>query len=261
MLDASVGLEEGIVALSDRTTRQAATLEETTGSLAVIAQAVRETTQSIGHAREIADEARRQAERSGEAVRRACTAMGRISSSSVEIGDIVAIIDGIASQTNLLSLNAAIEAARAGEAGRGFSIVAQEVRLLAQGTAAAADRIKGLVEMSAEHVTAGVDAVDDTGGAFGDIIEKVQRLNGVLEAISLSATDQASGLDSICVSVNDLDRVTQENAAMVAGSMAATRSVADRSIQIERLASATVRGGRTGPLQRAGDGVSRPLGA
>ena len=242
MLDASVSLEEGITALSNRTERQAATLQETSGSLALITQGVKETTEGIKHVREIADTAREEAQQSGGVVRRACSAMERIASSSRQIGQIVTVIDQMAAQTNLLSLNAAIEAARAGEAGRGFSVVASEVRVLAQQSADAASQIKALADLSAEHVKAGVKVVDSTGAALQEIIDKVQQLNSVLDGVSRSATEQTLSLECINLAINDLDRVTQQNAAMVDCSLAATRKVADQSTRIKSLASATVRG-------------------
>jgi methyl-accepting chemotaxis protein len=154
------------------------------------------------------------------------TAMGQIENSSREISNIIVVIDDIAFQTNLLALNAGVEAARAGEAGKGFAVVAQEVRELAQRSAKAAKEIKALINASGEQVKSGVSLLGETGKALGEIVKQVQEINTNVVAIVEGAREQATGLKEINQSVNAMDQGTQQNAAMVEQSTAASHSLA-----------------------------------
>ena len=140
--------------LSHRTEAQAASLEETSGALNAVTETVKKTADGSARARIVVGEARANAEKAGDVVRRAVEAMGRIEKSSQQISQIIGVIDEIAFQTNLLALNAGVEAARAGEAGKGFAVVASEVRALAQRSAEAAKEIKGLIASSTDEVAA-----------------------------------------------------------------------------------------------------------
>ena len=163
--------------LSRRTEQQAASLEETAAALDEVTSTVKKTTDGAKQARTVVSEARGDAEKSGEIVRRAVEAMGRIEKSSPEISQIIGVIDEIAFQTNLLALNAGVEAARAGEAGRGFAVVASEVRALAQRSAEAAKEIKGLITTSNTEVGNGVKLVAETGESLARIVGKVSQIN------------------------------------------------------------------------------------
>ena len=221
--------------LSKRTEQQAASLEETAAALDEITATVRRTAEGAGSARRTVDSARKDAEKGGEVVERAVAAMGQIESSSREIGAIIGVIDEIAFQTNLLALNAGVEAARAGEAGRGFAVVAQEVRALAQRSADAAKEIKTLISNSTAQVDEGVGLVGETGEALNRIIAGVQDINRIVAEIAASATEQATGLNQVNIAVNQMDQATQQNAAMVEQSTAASHSLSNEARELGRL--------------------------
>lgn len=221
--------------LSRRTEQQAASLEETAAALDEITATVRKTAESVGEARRLVDEARGGAERSGSVVRDAVSAMGGIENSSRQIGNIIGVIDEIAFQTNLLALNAGVEAARAGDAGRGFAVVATEVRALAQRSADAAKEIKTLISTAGQQVQLGVRLVDNTGEALGTIVDQVVHLNQLMTEIAASAAEQATGLQEVNTAVNQMDRVTQQNAAMVEEANAASQGLSREAQELARL--------------------------
>jgi methyl-accepting chemotaxis protein len=221
--------------LSRRTEQQAASLEETAAALDEITVTVRKTSEGASHARKVVSEAKTDAEHTGQVVGKAVQAMTAIEKSSRQVSQIIGVIDEIAFQTNLLALNAGVEAARAGEAGRGFAVVASEVRGLAQRSAEAAKEIKALISTSTEQVSDGVSLVGETGEALGRILDRVGEINTIVSGIASSAHEQAAGLDQVNTAVNQMDQVTQQNAAMVEQSTASSRSLADETRELARL--------------------------
>jgi methyl-accepting chemotaxis protein len=221
--------------LSRRTEQQAAALERTAAALDEITATVGQTAQGAESAGRAVAEATEAATRSGDIVTQAVGAMGRIENASHEIGQIIGVIDEIAFQTNLLALNAGVEAARAGEAGRGFAVVASEVRALAQRSAEAAKDIKGLIANSSSEVAAGVNLVNGTGEALKLIAAKVVEINGLVLAIAASAREQATGLAQVNVAVNAMDQGTQQNAAMVEQTTAASHGLAAQAKELSGL--------------------------
>jgi methyl-accepting chemotaxis protein len=223
--------------LSKRTEQQAASLEETSSALEEITVAVKNSTERATEASHMVDEARRSTKRSSAVVKDAVSAMRRIEQASGEIGQIINVIDEIAFQTNLLALNAGVEAARAGEAGKGFAVVAQEVRELAQRSANAAKDIKTLIGRSSAEVDAGVTLVTATGEALGLIQGHVIKINEHVHSIATAAKEQSTRLSEVSMAVNEMDQVTQRNAAMVEESTAATNRLADEASNLSRLIS------------------------
>jgi methyl-accepting chemotaxis protein len=221
--------------LSRRTEQQAASLEETAAALDQITATVRKTAEGANEASTLVGAAKADAERSGEVVQQAVTAMSAIETSSKQVSQIIGVIDEIAFQTNLLALNAGVEAARAGDAGRGFAVVASEVRALAQRSADAAKEIKTLISASSQQVAQGVDLVGETGKALERIVMQVNQINGVVTEIAASAQEQASGLHQVNTAVNQMDQVTQQNAAMVEQSTAASHALAQEADELAAL--------------------------
>ena len=218
-------ISTGAAELSHRTEKQAASLEETAAALDELTSQVNFSADNARTAALSVANASGDATKSGEVVQQAIAAMKSIESSSGEISQIIGVIDEIAFQTNLLALNAGVEAARAGEAGKGFAVVAQEVRELAQRSAQAAKEIKDLITASELHVREGVELVGRAGNALENITGQVVQINGLISQISSSASEQAVGLKEINAAVNQMDQVTQQNAAMVEEATAASLSL------------------------------------
>ena len=221
--------------LAKRTEKQAASLEETSAALEEITSTVRVATGRAEEASEMVSHTKEHTEQSATIVRDATAAMQRIEDATAEIGKIINVVDEIAFQTNLLALNAGVEAARAGEAGKGFAVVAQEVRELAGRAAGAAKDIKALVTRSSNEVKTGVDLVKATGEALTRIGDDVWKINDHVHAIFTSAREQSTGLTEINIAIGQMDQATQQNAAMVEESTAASHSLASDAENLNRL--------------------------
>ncbi|WP_370321858.1 methyl-accepting chemotaxis protein [Oricola sp.] len=221
--------------LSRRTEQQAANVEETAAAVEEVTASVKESASRAEEAGVLVNRTRVSAEKSGEVVRQAIAAMGEIEESSRKIGNIIGIIDEIAFQTNLLALNAGVEAARAGEAGKGFAVVAQEVRELAQRSADAAKEIKTLINTSSQQVKAGSDLVNETGKTLGTIVTEVHDVNVNVVAIVDAVREQSATLQEINKAVTEIDKGTQQNAAMVEESTAASHGLANEAQSLSDL--------------------------
>ena len=232
IVHSSSEIASGALDLSSRTEQTASNLEESAASMEQISATVRTT---ADHARQAADIARSNAQvaqRGGEVMSSMVSTMDEIHRSSSKISDIIGVIDGIAFQTNILALNAAVEAARAGDAGRGFAVVASEVRSLAQRSAGAAREIKSLITDSVDRIEAGTGVARSAGQTIGEIVEGAQRINQLLDEIATGAKEQSQGVSQVGTAVQDLDRLTQQNAALVEQTAAAADILKDRAIAL-----------------------------
>jgi methyl-accepting chemotaxis protein-1 (serine sensor receptor) len=223
---ASAQIASGNHDLSARTEAQAASLEETAASIEQLTGVVRQSAEHAQHAAQLANDASDIASAGGSVMTEAVGTMTGIADSSAKVGEIIAVIDGIAFQTNILALNAAVEAARAGEQGRGFAVVAAEVRTLAQRSAAAAKEIKALIEQSAQRVDAGAALIGRAGESIHEIVGAVQRVTTIVGEISSASQEQSGGIHQVNIAVNQMDEATQRNAALVEQASAATQSLA-----------------------------------
>ncbi|WP_353223516.1 methyl-accepting chemotaxis protein [Salinisphaera hydrothermalis] len=218
--------------LSSRTQQQAASLQETAASMEEMTSTVRQNAENARQADQLSRNVRTQASEGGQVVDRAVRAMSEISDSSHRITEIVSLIDDIAFQTNLLALNASVEAARAGEQGRGFAVVASEVRNLASRSATAAKDIKTLVDESAQKVADGSKQVELSGKTLNEIIESINQVSNIISDIATAGSEQAQGIDQVNTAVSQMDSVTQQNAALVEESAAASASLEEQAQQL-----------------------------
>ncbi|MBC3862331.1 HAMP domain-containing protein [Undibacterium jejuense] len=234
---ASTQIATGNLDLSSRTEQQAGSLEETASAMEELTSTVKHNSDNTKAAQIMANRASDVAQKGGAVVGEVISTMGSINESSKKIVDIIAVIDGIAFQTNILALNAAVEAARAGEQGRGFAVVASEVRNLAQRSASAAKEIKTLINDSVEKVGIGGKLVDQAGATMQEVVASVQRLTTVISEIANANQEQSSGLNQINTAIIDMDSVTQQNSALVEEAAAAAASMQNQAILLEQVVS------------------------
>ncbi|MCI3131551.1 methyl-accepting chemotaxis protein [Phenylobacterium aquaticum] len=252
--------------LARRTEKQAASLEQTAAALDQITATVRRATEGAVQAEAAAQDARADAQGSDETVRQAVDAMSAIEASSSQIGQIIGVIDEIAFQTNLLALNAGVEAARAGDAGKGFAVVASEVRALAQRSAQAAKEIKELISTSSRQVGDGAQLVGRTGEALERMVSRVNQISVLITEIAASSREQSLGLGQVNAAINDMDKVTQQNAAMVEQSTAASHNLLREaealsdSMSAFRTSNAPSRSSRPAPRAQAPAAALKTVG-
>ena len=221
--------------LGHRTEQAASSLEQTAASMEELTATVRQSADSARQANQLATTAAGTAAKGGEVMQQVVTTMQDIHHSSQKIADIIGVIDGIAFQTNILALNAAVEAARAGEQGRGFAVVATEVRSLAQRSAEAAKEIKTLIQTSVEKVDSGTQLVAHAGATIHEIVQGVQRVNGIIGEISTAAAEQSDGISQVNVAVTQLDQMTQQNGALVGESTTAAENLREQAQRLAEL--------------------------
>lgn len=235
---ASSEIAQGNADLSSRTEQQASALEETASSMEQLGATVRQNADNAGQANQLASKASTVAKEGGHSVAEVVATMRDINASSQKVGEIIGVIDSIAFQTNILALNAAVEAARAGEHGKGFAVVAQEVRTLAQRSATAAREIKHLINTSANSVERGTVQVGAAGEKMEEIVTSIQRVTDIMAEISAASREQSQGVAQVGEAITQMDRTTQQNAALVEESAAAAESLRSQSERLVGLVSA-----------------------
>ena len=233
--NASKEIASGNLDLSSRTENQASSLEETASAMEELTSTVQQNADNAKQANQLVVSASDFAVKGGNVVGQVVQTMGSIKESSGKIVDIIAVIDGIAFQTNILALNAAVEAARAGEQGRGFAVVASEVRSLAQRSAAAAKEIKELISDSVDKVQMGGSLVDQAGAAMEHIVTSVKQVADIMSEIAAASVEQSSGISQVNLAINEMDNATQQNAALVEQAAAAAQAMQEQAANLHRV--------------------------
>ena len=236
--------------LSERTTRQAATIEETSASIEQLSAAVVQNAQRATTASEMAQGVSKSAKQGGAVMSNANKAMAAIEQSSSKISNIIGMIDDIAFQTNLLALNASVEAARAGDAGKGFAVVAVEVRRLAQSAAQASSEVKVLIEASAGEVRAGSRLVSEVARTLQEILQGAEESSALIESIALANREQSSALEEVTTAVRQMDEMTQHNAALVEQTNAAIEQTEAQAADLDGIVDIFEVDAREGPAER-----------
>lgn len=213
VLSAAGGLSTAATQLSAGSSETASSLEETVASTEEMASMVRSNSASARQAQETTQEGKLVAKIGEENMSNLYLAVGTVAKSSRQIEEIISIIDDIAFQTNLLALNAAVEAARAGEHGKGFAVVADAVRSLAQRSSQAAKEISGLIHTSTAQINSSQNLAELGKKSISDIVTTIIKISEITASISLASEEQASGLSNISKAMNEIDKVTQQNAA------------------------------------------------
>ncbi|MCM7534355.1 methyl-accepting chemotaxis protein [Enterobacter sp. DN] len=201
--------------LSVKTEQQSASLVQTAASMEEMAVSTKNNADNTRLASEQANIATLQARKGGELMGQVANNMQSITDCAQQMTEIISLIDGIAFQTNILALNAAVEAARAGDHGKGFSVVAGEVRSLAHRSAEAAKNIKSLIEVTSHNVTQGVNVVSEAEKNMHDIVTGSGNVSRLMDEISASTSEQEKGISQITQALSELERVTQSNVSMV----------------------------------------------
>ena len=258
---ASSEIASGNLDLSSRTEQQAGSLEETAAAMEELSSTVKHNSDNTKEAQSMANNASDIAQKGGAVVGDVISTMSSINDSSKKIVDIIAVIDGIAFQTNILALNAAVEAARAGEQGRGFAVVASEVRNLAQRSASAAKEIKALINDSVEKVGTGTKLVDQAGETMQEVVASVKRLTTIISEIANANQEQSTGLNQINTAIIEMDGVTQQNSALVEQAAAAAASMQEQAASLENVVRQFHLGGvaeRGGPAKASTQRIASP---
>ncbi|MDP9900827.1 methyl-accepting chemotaxis protein [Variovorax ginsengisoli] len=255
---ASSQIASGNQDLSSRTEEQASSLEQTAASMEELTSTVKQNAENARQANQLAVSASEVAVRGGSVVSEVVETMDAIHASSRKIVDIIAVIDGIAFQTNILALNAAVEAARAGEQGRGFAVVASEVRTLAQRSAAAAKEIKSLIDDSVGKVAVGSRQVAVAGQTMEEIVSSVSRVTDIMGEITAASQEQTTGIEQINQAITQMDQVTQQNAALVEEAAAAASSLQEQAGSLSQVVSVFTLDSSHAPARRPAPSVQTP---
>jgi aerotaxis receptor len=237
MSSGTTELSSGNRDLAERTDQQVSSIQKTAASVEQLNATIVNNTESAAEVDRLAREATLVARAGGEIVERVIEIMRQVDASSSESESILGVIDGIAFQTNILALNAAVEAARAGAEGRSFSVVASEVRALAQRSAAAANEIRIRVSKSLDLARDGRNVAEAAGARMHETETAVTVVSNLIREIKEACSEQRLGMTQIDEAISVIDLATQQNSALVDGVASISEDLRQRAAGVERAVS------------------------
>lgn len=228
-------LNDSGASLSSSSSEGAASMEETVASLEEVSSLVKNNTSNAQNAAVLAQDSQHIVQNGQTDIQGLVQSMGEISKSSAKMNDIIQVIDDIAFQTNLLSLNASVEAACAGDQGKGFSVVAEAVRVLANRSAESAKEISMLIQEIRQKIEHGTAKAEASGLVFAKILGSVEKVSQISREISIATKEQDSGISQISTSMNQLDQIAQSNAAAAEEVSATASELRNQSEELNKL--------------------------
>lgn len=219
--------------LSVKTEEQSAALVQTAASMEQMTSSTKNNAENTRLASTRASDASTSARKGGDLMGQVAKNMQSITDCAGQMEDIISLIDGIAFQTNILALNAAVEAARAGDHGKGFSVVAGEVRGLAHRSAEAAKNIKTLIAVTTENVTQGATVVSEAEQNMHEIVSGASVVSKLMDEIAVSTVEQEKGISQITLALSELEKVTQSNVTMVEELAGSSDILKNRVIELQ----------------------------
>ena len=231
----STNMAEGAQALAEGATDQAGSIEELSATFVTITQMVEKTSEGVEESYRKSRECADIADQSSAEMEVMVHAMTRINETSQRIANIVSEIENIASQTNLLSLNASIEAARAGEAGRGFAVVAEEIRQLAEQSAQSAVNTRELIEGALHEVTEGNKAAESVSASIARAVAGMNELADSAKALNEVTKEQARAMEQAQEGVSQIAEVVQSNSATAQETSATSEELSAQAVSMNEL--------------------------
>lgn len=237
---ASIQVSSASQQLAEGTSEQASAIQETSSTLEETSSMVHQNRENTQQAAVLAKQVKQFADKSSAEMAEAMKAMEELKTSSNEIGKIIKVIDEIAFQTNILSLNAAVEAARAGDAGKGFAVVAEEVRNLAQRSAQAAKDTAIIIESNINLSGVTVENSKHIHAAFNEIDQQAKKVSDLLDEISVATNEQAQGVEQINKAVSQMEIVLDSNAQTAEEAAAAAKTLEEQAVNVKNIVNSLV---------------------
>ncbi len=226
-------LSDSAKSLAVGTSNQASNIEEISSSMREIEGITRQNNENANQSRLITAETLNFVKEGNEQMTEMVSTMNRIAESGHDVTKIVKVIDEIAFQTNLLALNAAVEAARAGKYGKGFSVVAEEVRNLAGRSAEAAKNTTNLIETSNKEIDTGVNTVSKTADMLSKITNGIEKVNSLVGEITAGSDNQKTGIEEITKGLEQVNKVVQQNSLISEQTANASSELKQQSLELQ----------------------------